>query len=582
MDDGDSLLSLCGSTAVQDLVLEDFEFDFDAFLNTDFSLIPDIPAGAQETQTLASPARKKKRSNSTTQPYRKKKSIKLNHVCDIHPPPTSARCFGKWSKIGPYKGARCDKTVATFVDGQLPVCTQHKVQVMKMTYCEAVLECGFPCNEIVPWKPHGYRLCEAHWSQGKCWFLALPVEARLMIYQYLIPDKLVPASHSNNRCLRADYTAVSTAIFRVNKTIHEEVADLFYGQTTFGIHVTNEPHRNVNSKPKIFMCCAEYDSLAVRDYQLQLMLLEQQNRARLRRARAATAAAATAAAAGETTTSRAILRKELAGTVKYDFTPWQPSLSSQYFQRIRSFHINVTFNTVGRSINASNGSQNAETILAEAERNLLCDYLHRLVDRLVLNNQIPLQKLTIGIHIQGILISDEAEANTKAIAHCQALVKPIRRLRTRAAGIVSLSRTGNRNGDINMLPESPKEEHSIDDFVRSCCAELTNLAEPTPNFPVLARFGQLTRLISSMSQHPFWRDTDIEEMEFFLDNGRSAREANDITAMLSILQDVLDMLKKFNRSHYIFMEQMKHTFEAIRADQKSDVGSTTPSMVSTS
>jgi hypothetical protein len=71
-----------------------------------------------------------------------------------------------------------------------------------------------------------------------------------------------------------------------------------------------------------------------------------------------------------------------------------------------------------------------------------------------------------------------------------------------------------------------------------------------------------------MSQHPFWRETDIEEMEFLLDNGRSAREANDMKAMMSILQEVLNMLNKYNSGHYDFMKQMKTCFETIRSNSK--------------
>lgn len=425
---------------------------------------------------------------------------------------------------------------------------------MKMTYCEAILECKFPCNEIVPLRPHGYNLCEAHLSHGKCWFLALPVEIRLMIYQYLMPDKPVPARRSGMRMFRDDLAPVSTAIFRVNKIIHEEVADLFYGQTTFDIDVTNERQRNATTVHGIYMCRAKDDSVLIADYQLQLMLLEQQNRTRMMRARAG---------AGGTTTSRPSLRKELATGIKYDFTPWKPSLSPRYFQRIRSFHLNITFNTPGNFDNAHGSSQTTETILGEAERNLLCDYLHRSVERLVMNNQVPLQNLDISIRIQGISDIDNGQANSKSIAHCQALINPIRRLRTRTARIVSLTRTGNGNRDIDMLHLPPNDEHSINEFVRSCCAELTNLLVPSPSFPVLTRFGQLTQLISQMSQHPFWRDTDIEEMEFLLDNGRSAREANDMTAMMLILRDVLEKLRKFNDSHQDFMKRMKQSFVKI-------------------
>jgi hypothetical protein len=560
MEDGDILRCLCSDIPSQALDLEDF--DFDSPLTWYLSQVTDTSVGVQHKQVPALSTGKKRRSNGATQPRIKRQRIKHSHVCDVHQLPSSkpaVRCFGKWSRMGPYKGARCERTVATFVDGQLPVCSQHRAQVMKMMRCEAILECGFLCNEIVPWKPHGYPLCEAHLSQGKCYFLELPVEIRLMIYQYLIPDKPVPARWVGTRILREDSTPVTTAILRVNKTIHEEVADLFYGQSTFDIDVTYGRDRNAAATPSISICYAKNDTVLIGDIQMQLMLLEQQNRTRLMSA---------STAASRTTPSRPTLRKVLATGVKYDFTPWKPSLSSRYFQRIRSFRINIIFDTPKSSPSANNSSGSVETILAEADRNLLCDYLHQLVEGLVTNNQIPLRNLDISIRVQGISDGGDAQANSKAIAHCRALLNPIRRLRTRTASIVSLIRTGNGNGEINMLSVPPKEEDSINEFVQSCRAELTDLLVPPPRSPVLARFGQLTEILSQMSQHPFWRETDVEEMEFLLNNGRSAREANDMKAMMSVFREVFDMLKKYNSDHQDFMKRIKQSVETMQLNDK--------------
>ena len=551
MDDGDILGSLRNIIPSQDLDLENF--DFEAFLNWELPEAAGPSDGIQQNQVPELPAGKKRRSKGATQPRIKRPRIQHSHICDVHPPPSSGpavRCFGKRSRMGPHKGTRCERMVATIVNGELPVCAQHRAQVIKMTRCEAILECGFSCNEIVPWKPHGYLLCEGHWSKGKCYFLELPVEIRLIIYQYLIPDQPVQARRSGTRSLRQDRTPVHTAIFRVNKTVHEEVADLFYGQTAFDIDVTNEQDGNAAATPSISMCYAKEEKFFLTDYQMQLMLLEQ------RRVRTA---------ASRTTPSRPIRQKRLATGMKHVFTPWQPALSLRYFQRIRYFRINIAFNTPKRIPSASNSSQAAETILAEAERNLLCDYLHRLVESLVTNNQAPLRNLDISIRVQGISDDDDARANSKAIVHCQALVKPIRRLRSRTASLISLIRTGDGFREINMLPVQSKEDNSINMFVQSCCAELTDSLVPPPKSPVLVRFGQLAELVSQMCEHPFWRETDIEEMEILLSNGRSAREANDIKALVSVFRDVFDKLKKYNSDHQDFMKQMKQSYELMQS-----------------
>ncbi len=119
-----------------------------------------------------------------------------------------------------------------------------------------------------------------------------------------------------------------------------------------------------------------------------------------------------------------------------------------------------------------------------------------------------------------------------------------------------------------MLPVYPREEESINRFVQSCCAELTDSLVPPPRSPVLVRFGQLAEVVLQMGQHPFWRETDIEEMEILLNNGRSAREANDMKAMILVFRDVFHKLKKYNSDHQDFMKQMKQSCEKVRLSGK--------------
>jgi hypothetical protein len=547
-------------TSYSNMLSQDFDlenFDFDAFLTSDPSQATDTTPDVKQKPASAFSTGKKRRSDGAVQPCINRKRIKHSHVCAIHQPPSSkvvTRCYGTRLRKVRREGTKCKNIVATYVEEQLPVCKQHRTQVMKMKHCEAILECGFTCNEIVPWKPHGYPLCESHWSQGECYFLALPVEIRLMIYGYLLPDKLVPhtpeAKWKRNRN--------STAIFRVHKTIHEEIVDSFYGQAIFDIGITNL----CNGTPSISMCYA-FEGLqfksALSDYQMQLMLLERQNMQRVTQARAA---------ASRSTPPQPPLRKTLSKDAKFNFTPWQPSLSLRYFQQIRSFHIKITFDTRKNFPYVSNGSQSAEKILVEANRNVLCDYLHRVVECLVTNNQIPLRKVDISISIHGIKNDDENQANSEAITHCQGLIKPIQRLRTNIANIVSLTRIDNGNKKVQIFPVHAEKDSSIARFVQSCCLELTDQAVPPPKSLVLTQFDQLTAILSQMSQYPFWRIADIEEMEFLLNNGRSAREANDIKAMMSVFRSASDMLKTYHFAHQDFMNQMKQSIDLMRTIKK--------------
>ena len=154
---------------------------------------------------------------------------------------------------------------------------------------------------------------------------------------------------------------------------------------------------------------------------------------------------------------------------------------------------------------------------------------------------------------------DTEETQSKSIAHCQALIKPLRRLRSLSARIVSLT----ENENIDLLSSAAEDETSIKKFCRDCCAEMMNLEARIS--PVLKKFDLLTRLIRPMSQHPFWRDMDIEKMDSLLHRGRSAREEDNIEVMDSVLQAVLDMLTHFNYSNEEFIKQMKQI-----SDMKSE------------
>jgi hypothetical protein len=420
---------------------------------------------------------------------------------------------------------------------------------MEMMRCQGLLGSGFPCNTIAPWKPHGYPLCKAHWSQGKCYFMELPVEVRLLIYSYIAPDKSVPVVCWN---LRKDWSGVSTALFCVNKTIHDEYAGVFYGKTTFEVEITN---RAAGVPPSIFMCPSKTGRVSANEiYRRQLFLLEQHNRARGFNQGPGT---------GRATSSPLRLPEGVALNTINDFAPWKPPLSLRYFQKIRSFHIRIEFYTV-KTPRLIRDRPTTDAIPTEVDRNLLSDYSHRFIHCLLANKQSPLPNLDITICIRE-LVGDEARANYEGIAHCQALINPMRRLRTHTASIISFNRIIGEK-EISMLPPSPKGEHLADKFVQDFCAEITKSPIPQRS-PILITFAQLAEIVSRMSQHPFWSD-HVEEMESILSNGRSARETQDVEAMMSAFREVFEMHKKYNADHREFIKKMNRCFAMMRPNDK--------------
>jgi hypothetical protein len=482
----------------------------------------DAPEDLQLRKPPAPSKGKKRRLNDADQPRPKRQRLQHSHVCELHRAPDSkpfARCFGKWSIAGPYKGARCDRNVTTVVDDQLPVCSSHRAQAMKMVRCQGPLSCGLPCNEIAQWKPHGYPLCDDHWSQGKCYFLdTLPAEVRLMIYRYLAPDQPVP-SRSCSDWLRRDRVYVTTALLRVNKTIHDEYVDVFYGETTFKLRVVNAQNKDLPTE--ISMCYARWP------------------------------------------TSRVLSPKQ-SPLLQYDLAPWKPSLAQHYFERIRSFHIEIMFD-ITKAPAAASSTSAAESMLAEADRNLICDQLHRLVDCLSANEQLPLRTLALSVRIQGLRVGDDTKANAEGREHCLKLMNPLRRLRSRTAAVVSFARTS-ITGEVNLLSASSGEVDSAAAAVRRFCTETTGASMPPQKNPVLVRFAQMADIISQMAQHPFWRDSDKVEMECFLNHGRSAREKNDMKAMTTAFNDVIEKLKRFHSDHQTFITRMHRCLVQMRPE----------------
>src|ERR1700748_601884 len=92
-------------------------------------------------------------------------------------------------------------------------------------------------------------------------FLDLPVELRLMVYKYLIPNTIVipmrglPRENYPPETLRTDGQLCYPAILRTNRRIYEEAIDMWYGTATFhmDIHGRNIYFLDTEFKVKDFL-----------------------------------------------------------------------------------------------------------------------------------------------------------------------------------------------------------------------------------------------------------------------------------------------------------------------------------------
>jgi hypothetical protein len=103
-------------------------------------------------------------------------------------------------------------------------------------------------------------------EQPTCTLLEkVPLEIRRHIYSYLSPD--LPISHNAEWVapLRRDLSPVSTELFRVNRQIHEEYADVFYGSAPFAVYMYN----HASGLPIMKMCCGLRGLYPIQGWHLQ-------------------------------------------------------------------------------------------------------------------------------------------------------------------------------------------------------------------------------------------------------------------------------------------------------------------------
>jgi hypothetical protein len=404
-----------------------------------------------------------------------------------------------------------------------------------------------------------------------------------MIYRYLIPNQQIPARNRLWGQLRTDGTAPCTTIFRVNKFIHDEFVEAFYGLPTFQIDVSNVYWKSGQFN-KIFMCNRgdEATTSALLDYQRQLIMLEHQNRAQSLRQRQQSmtnsitqvptilppALLVSQAAQIASLQPSSTIDTRLPGCGFADKTnncflrPWEPPISERYFRRIRSFHIDITFDV----------STHSEEARAANDRHLLCDNLHRIVELFINNDQHTLRSLDISITLLGIHVEDSKVKNA-SVTHAKALLEPFRRLRNVSKPrVVSISLpeplTSGRYGAMGITAAQNQSRSGVDlirdsdsgtilsqqvkGFIEDLCKDLTS-SEPAPESLALKYYAMLANTISEISEYPYWLESDIVDMGKWLEIARAAREENDLKSMKSVYAKMVNKLKEYSSRYKEFM-----------------------------
>lgn len=257
----------------------------------------------------------------------------------------------------------------------LPTCKIHTKQQFKAGICQARLQCGAKCGAKFRWEPYGFSLCSTHAKIANlmpCYLLKIPTELRCRIYSFLLPDQTIPARFTQSSILRSDSKPCYPQILRVNHQIYEEAAIILYAQNTFEIEVSGgvsiymcNSYFGVQSFPTpnrgrplqvsdnaVFHGNGAQGNYALQDYQMQLMLLEQQNKKRLLMARQEQDTINHVSAPPSTPSGAPSPRSRLDEVAFLSSDPnshshtstWHPGrLSHANIDMIRSFRVNILF-----------------------------------------------------------------------------------------------------------------------------------------------------------------------------------------------------------------------------------------------
>jgi hypothetical protein len=410
-----------------------------------------------------------------------------------------------------------------------------------------------------------------------CYFLKIPTETRLRIYRFLLPDRPIPARYVNSRNLTTDGERVYTAILRVNHQIHDEAASILYGTSVFTIELSGNCLSMCNSAktrvrygfPDLRYGFSVYGNHALQDYQMQLMLLEQQNKKRLMMARQDQDNIN-----GESSSTRppAIrgIQLPIGSPVPFAYRLmepiWHPPLSERYFNMIRSFLIELVFPPGGQNLPYyyAYGTSNADAAkykILELRLYEYCDYLHRLIGRLRLI-QRPIAHLEIIIKFGNTYME-----RSEAFSAVQLLLQPFRRLCNVAKPeVLSITMKDFQNRETELLiPDwiSCAVDRTFADYVKCWSRDLSNSEPSWECSQVFEAYWQLEKLLSSIKEHCHHTGPKFNQFADLLHAARIAREAEDLVHFREIWDQVVNIWFDYLNSQEGFQSNVARSINAI-------------------
>ncbi|CAG8975731.1 hypothetical protein HYALB_00011202 [Hymenoscyphus albidus] len=508
--------------------------------------------------------------------------VHLKH-CRLHDDESLKACSGR-NKRG---GVCLNRASGARMAHLMPTCNKHHNQPRMATSCQEVLSCGFTCGAVFDYKHHDFRLCHRHRSPQSCYLLKVPIEVRMTIYEFLIPESFVPArfmgSSLSDRYLtgRKVFRGTNMAILRVNSLIHDEVANHIYGRMTFEIHITRKflaicngaIKQNQYGVRKPRPSTSDFHALrdpdyhknhALQDYQMQLMLLEQQNKKRLMRARQEQD---NSIAGSNFNNYSGVTRSQAPSiTVPFHYSDvdgpcWIQPIADRYFNMIKSFNIHFEVpGTLGyhQGIGYNEaGSLAEDTSLIIYELN---DHVHRLLGRL---QQLPTKNLRLEIRID----FDKIYTNIPdAHYDVRLLLEPFNRIGKSAnfqTQGVQMGCSGGLEVELyprNLKPAANGEYGNFIDYMRRWPKEVSR-SEPSPECMKISRdYWKMEKLVTGInSQCP--NTIIFDQFTGICQEARVAREAVDWERFVEAREAVIKVWSDYTRGQKAFQDGVESEIE---------------------
>jgi hypothetical protein len=462
------------------------------------------------------------------------------------------------------RGGICsNKSSGPPAPGMMPTCRIHQYQLKVPGWCKASLTCGFKCDRLFEWKPHGFQLCPGHREYSTtCYFFKIPTEIRFRIYEFLFPDKTIPIVVSSH--LITDGKRVYTEILRVNRQIHDEAATLLYCTRVFTIKVfentlsmCNFPNKCIQSSVLHYCRSQNCDNHIQQDQMQQRVLIARQS------------------SSTQFSYFNQFFSTYTTATMCSPVEPvWDPPLNKKYFLMIQSFYIEILLDHPWEPDYAYYRSLRLSTTDAEKQEafqwRLLhyCDQLHKLIGRLQLI-QRPIAQLEIAIKFSDINVEQK-----EIFCAAQCLLNPFRRLcKISKPTVISITTKNLQSHKTEVLFLNWISSTASTNFANYLDRWSKDLSSSQPLLDytqVLDAYWKLENLMSSITAHCYNAEPRFCLFARILQSARTARENNDLGILKEVLVWVVASWYAYLRDQKYFKANVTQSIATINSIIEKD------------